>query len=349
MIEIDIRVRAGGFALDAAFTLPPGFISVFGPSGAGKTTLLRAVAGLETPDEGRIAIDGAPVFDSAAGIALPPETRRFGYVFQDARLFPHLSVRGNLLYGYRRAANHAVRLDDIVDTLAIAPLLDRSPRALSGGERQRVALGRALLMQPRLLLMDEPLAGVDAARKIEIIALIRTVRRFVPAIVHVSHDLDEVSALADHIVLIEAGRTVRAAPADALLRDPDFAIAQREDARAILDGTIAAHGDAITTVALGRGTLAIPRAPLPRGAAVRLQVFARDVSLALVPPQSISVRNITPARIVAIRERSDAQVLIALETDAGALMALVTRDAVRDLNLAPGREVFALVKAVAVR
>jgi len=350
MIEIDIRARAGDLALNAKLSAPtPTIVSVFGPSGAGKTTLLRCIAGLHAPDSGAIALDGETLFDANANINLKTEARRIGYVFQDARLFPHLSVRDNLLYGYNRAPQRNVHLDDVIDALAIAPLLERSIRALSGGERQRIALGRALLAQPRLILMDEPLAAIDSARKTEILSLIHALRRFATAILHVSHDLDEVAALADHVALMEAGAITHVGEAGAQFLDPRLPLAHRDDARALLDGVIAAHENTITAVTVCAGRLILPRDKRAPGERVRLQVFARDVSIALEPPQSISIRNILPARIAAIHARADAQALVELATDVGPLIALITNDSVSALALAPGRAVHALVKAAAVK
>ncbi|MBL8549684.1 MAG: molybdenum ABC transporter ATP-binding protein [Hyphomonadaceae bacterium] len=342
MIDLDLTARAGAFALRCAFAAPtPGIISVFGPSGAGKTTLLRAIAGL-TPAEGRIDLDNASL------AALKAEERRIGYVFQDARLFPHLSVRENLLYGFARAADPRLHLDEAAAVLGIAGLLDRGVRALSGGERQRVALGRALLSQPRVVLMDEPLAGVDIARKGEILGLIRSVQaRFALTILHVSHDLDEVAALADHVALIEQGAISRRGPARALFLEAP--LSHRPDARSLIDGRVAAQQDGVTIVEAGETRLVAPRHEGEAGARVRLQVYARDVTLALKPPEAVSTRNIVPATITALETRIDGQALVRLETPAGPLLSAITRDAVSDLKLAPGLALFALVKAVAVK
>jgi molybdate transport system ATP-binding protein len=261
-------------------------------------------------------------------------------------------VRENLLYGYVRApaAARRLRLEDIVDALGIAPLVDRGVRALSGGERQRVALGRALLAQPRLLLLDEPLAGVDSARKGEALSLIRRVQaRFALAVLHVSHDLDEVAALADHVALMRSGRIAAHAPAGAMFVDPASPLSERADARALIDGRIAEQHDGLTIVQAGDARLVAPAHAGAPGDPVRLHFFARDVTLALKRPETVSTRNILAATIRAMRTRADGQALILLDAEAGPLLSMVTQDAVRDLGLAPGLSLFALVKAVAVK
>ncbi len=210
MLEVQLRRQQGAFTVDAAFSVGDrGVTALFGPSGAGKTSIVNMVAGLIRPDAGRIALNGHCLFDSAGGVDLPPEKRRVGYVFQDGRLFPHLSVRSNLAYGLRiqPKAERYVEFDQVVDLLGLAPLLERRPAKLSGGEKQRVAIGRALLCSPALLLMDEPLASLDGARKAEVMPFIsRLCREFSTPILYVSHLLDEISCLADHLVLIKDGR-----------------------------------------------------------------------------------------------------------------------------------------------
>jgi molybdate transport system ATP-binding protein len=354
MIEIDLHARAGGFSLDVAFTAPePGIVCLFGPSGAGKTTLLRVIAGLQSSTRGLIRVGGETLLDTERGVSAPVETRRVGYVFQDGRLFPHLSVRDNLLYGYARAGAPALHLADVADALGVAALLDRSPRALSGGERQRVALGRALLAQPRLILMDEPLAGVDAARKADILTLIRAARaRFAASIIYVTHDLDETAALADDLVLIERGGVTASGSAAALFADPRIeALSDRPDARTILDLPLLAESAGLGLSAYGtpNATLLAPPSPGVHGAPVRFQIFARDVTLALTAPAGISVRNLIPATIAALRPRPDGQALARLDTPLGAILSIITRDAAAALELAAGKQVIALVKAVAIR
>lgn len=221
MLEVRAKHRLGVFQLDVELVAPTGgIVALFGRSGAGKTSLVNMLAGLLRPTEGRIALNGTVLFDSAARIDLPPERRRLGYVFQEARLFPHLDVRGNLLYGFRRvpAAERAIRLEQIVELLDIGPLLRRRPGSLSGGEKQRVAIGRALLANPRLLLMDEPLASLDATRKAEILPFIEQLRdKLRLPIVYVSHDMGEIVRLADTVVLLADGRVTAIGSAEQVL------------------------------------------------------------------------------------------------------------------------------------
>lgn len=221
MLEVRAKHRLGVFQLDVELVAPTGgIVALFGRSGAGKTSLVNMLAGLLRPTEGRIALNGTVLFDSAARIDLPPERRRLGYVFQEARLFPHLDVRGNLLYGFRRvpAAERAIRLEQIVELLDIGPLLRRRPGSLSGGEKQRVAIGRALLANPRLLLMDEPLASLDATRKAEILPFIEQLRdKLRLPIVYVSHDMGEIIRLADTVVLLADGRVTAIGSAEQVL------------------------------------------------------------------------------------------------------------------------------------
>jgi molybdate transport system ATP-binding protein len=342
MIEFDFSTRAGGFALRArAQARTPGIIGVFGPSGAGKTTLLRAIAGL-APIEGSITLDGER-------LSAPPETRRIAYVFQDSRLFPHLSVRENLRYGLKRApAPHKLDFTEIVAALDIEALLDRDPQNLSGGEQKRVALGRALLSQPRLILMDEPMAGVDDARKAEILRLIAGARsRFGVSILLVSHDLDEVAALADDLMLIDNGAVTRCGAAAAVFADPGGPLSERSDARVLIDGVVtqsdAAHG--VTHISAGEGELTLPWMDAPLRSRVRAQIFARDVTLAVKAPEAISTQNVLAGTISALRIRKDRLALVAIATKAGPVLSTITQQSAERLHLQPGASVFALVKA----
>jgi molybdate transport system ATP-binding protein len=345
MIELAFKTRVGEFRLDvAAKARTPGIVGLFGPSGAGKTTLLRAIAGLQPLESGQIILD-------ATALCGPPEGRRIAYVFQDSRLFPHLNVRENLLYGYKRApAPPALAPEDVIDALAVAPLLNRFPHGLSGGEQKRVAIGRALLSQPRLILMDEPLAGVDDARTAEIVELILRVRsRFRAAIVFVSHDLNSIAALADDVLIMEAGRVVCHGAAVDVFADPESPLSSRPDARALVEGTIKSSDPAqgTTTLWAGPSELTAPWLDVPPGTTMRLQVFARDVALAASAPASISTQNILPAKITALRTRKDRLTLVALETPVGNLLASITHQATERMGLAPGKNVYALVKASA--
>ena len=247
MVEVALRHRYGrdGFALEAAFAAPPrGVTALFGPSGCGKSTILAAVAGLLRPRQGRVALDGTVLLDTEAGVFVAPERRRCGVVFQDARLFPHLSVETNLRYGLRRAPRDAEGpgFGEVVALLGLGHLLARRPAGLSGGERQRVALGRALLARPRMLLMDEPLAALDAARRAEVLPFLARLRDAARMpILYVTHALEEVDALADHLVLLDQGRTVACGPLNDVLARIDLPAAFADDAGVVIEAQVAEH------------------------------------------------------------------------------------------------------------
>ena len=315
MIEVALTHRLGTLALDVAFAVPArGVTALFGRSGAGKTSVVNAVAGLLRPAQGRIVVGGTTYLDTARGIDLPPERRRVGYVFQDARLFPHLSVRANLLYGWRRApgGDRPIRLEPVVEMLGIGHLLGRRPHGLSGGERQRVALGRALLAQPRILLMDEPLASLDAPRKAEILPFIENLRDTLRLpILYVSHAVEEVARLATTVVVLSDGRIAgTGAAADILSRLDLSPLTGRFEATSLLTARVRAHIDAFALTVLDHpaGELRLPRLDAAPGTAVRIGVRARDVSLALARPSGISMRNMlgTAARKVTGRATSSA-------------------------------------------
>ena len=354
MLEVALRHRHPGFTLDAAFATPtPGVTAVFGPSGCGKSTLLSAVAGLLRPDAGRVALDGTVLLDTAARIAIPPERRRCGVVFQDSRLFPHLSVETNLRYGLRRAPRHAEGpgFEEVIDLLGIAPLLPRRPAALSGGERQRVALGRALLSRPRLLLMDEPLASLDAPRRAEVLPFLARIRtRFRLPILLVTHALDEVDRLADRLVLMQSGRVLASDTVEALSARTDIPLlAGRRDAGAVLACTVLDHDPArgLTRLGVAGGELRVPLRDEPPGAALRVRVRARDVSVALEEPRGLSVQNILRAELEAIEPAAPHEAMLRLRAGGAVLLARVTADAVSRLSLRPGLPLWALVKSAA--
>ncbi len=342
-----------GFALDLAFAAPvPGVVALFGPSGGGKSSVLAAVAGLLRPQAGRVALDGATLTDTAARVFVAPERRRCGVVFQEARLFPHLSVETNLRYGLRRAPRDAAGpgFEEVVGLLGIGHLLRRRPAGLSGGERQRVALGRALLSRPRLLLMDEPLAALDAPRRAEVLPFLERLHAEARLpILYVTHALEEVDRLADTLVLIEAGRAVAAGPVEALMARTDLALlAGRRDAGVLLRCTVAAHDAArgLTRLDFPGGVLQVPLRAEPAGATLRVRLRARDVAVGIAPPRGLSVRNILPASLAAIEPAGPHEAFLRLMLGPTALLARVTRDAVAELALAPGAAVFALVKSI---
>lgn len=341
-----------GFALDVDLTLPGhGVTAIFGSSGSGKTTLLRCIAGLERA-AGRLVVNSQPWQD--ATFFLPVHQRPLGYVFQEASLFPHLTARRNLDYGMRRVAagERRVALDQAIDLLGIGRLLDRRPGQLSGGERQRVAIASALLTSPRLLLMDEPLAALDLARKNEIVPYLERLRDELEIpVLYVSHSPDEVARLADHIVVMEAGRAIAQGPLGEILARVDLPIRLGEDAGVVLDGAVAERDDqwGLIRVAFGGGDLWARDTGQMPGRRVRVRILARDVSIALEPPPASSILNCLPAEVAAIaQEGHPAVVLVKLRVGESAVVARVTRRSASGLDLKPGSRVYAQIKAVAL-
>jgi molybdate transport system ATP-binding protein len=353
MLAVSLRHRFGrdGFGIDAAFTAPgDGVTALFGPSGCGKSTMLAAVSGLLRPDQGRIALDGVSLLDTAQRVFVAPERRRCGLVFQEARLFPHLSVETNLRYGLKRAPRDATGpgFDEVVSLLGIAPLLSRRPGRLSGGERQRVALGRALLSRPRLLLMDEPLAALDAARRGEVLPFLARLRDAarIP-ILYVTHALDEVDALADRLVLLEAGRVLAEGSVEELTARTDLPLAARRDAGVLVACTVRSMSDGLATLDFDGGVLLTTSRPGPTGTRLRVRLRARDVAVAIEEPRGISTQNIIPVTLAAIDEGTEAgEVFLRLAAGPTPLLARVTRDSVGRLQLRPGMALWALIKAV---
>jgi len=355
-IELRLAGRVGSFALDVAASAPgQGFTALFGHSGSGKTTVLRCVAGLRRL-AGRVAIGGESWQDDTRGLFLAPHRRPIGYVFQEASLFAHLSVRANLRYGLRRARTDggpAVAWDEAVDLLGLARLLDRDPATLSGGERQRVAIGRALLAQPRVLLMDEPLTGLDRPAREEILPFLEGLHRTLRIpVLYVSHDIGEVARLADSVIVLAEGRAIAQGPAAQVMERLDIGPATgRFEAGVLLLARIAGHDPVMrmTRLDLGGHPLSIPlAADLAVGSEVRLHIRARDVSLALCRPTGISIRNILEGTIAEIVEEPEtAHVETLVDIGAGRLRARITREAMADLGLRPGMTVHALVKSIA--
>jgi molybdate transport system ATP-binding protein len=347
-LEVDIDHARDTFHIAARFAAAPGLTALFGRSGAGKTTLIDIVGGLVRPDRGRVAVDGQVLVDTARGIFVPSHHRRIGYVFQDSRLFPHLSVRRNLLYGRwfnRDAGGTGADLMSVVDLLGIGHLLERRPGSLSGGEKQRVAIGRALLAHPQLLLMDEPLAALDEARRAEILPYIERLRdeMGVP-ILYVSHSVAEVARLATTVVILTNGKVTAVGPVADILP-----LADSGDGGSVLDATVARHDEAfqLSVLASAAGELQVPRLSAPVGAPVRAYIRARDVMLSLKPPEEISALNVLAGRITAIEAGTGgAQAEVKLDCSGATLTARLTAKSVQRLALAPGKPVYAVIKSV---
>lgn len=342
-----------GFALDVSFDAPAsGVTALFGPSGSGKTTVADAVAGLLRPDEGRILLGPDVLSDSVAGRFVPARRRHIGYVFQEARLFPHLTVGANLDYGARRrgGVDPSAR-GRVVEMLGIGDLLARRPAGLSGGERSRVALGRALLARPRLLVLDEPLAALDAPRKGEILPYLERLRdeTGVPMLL-VSHSLDEVTRLADRMVVLNRGRVAADGTVEEIMARLDlFPLTGRFEAGAVVRGRFRGIGaTGLGLVEFDGGQLVVPPLDAAVGDPVRLRIRARDVMLSSVRPVGLSARNVLPARVLEIREETGPYVDIRLGCSGSVLLARITVDACHALDLEPGLAVFAIVKTVSI-
>ncbi len=353
-LSVQFDHRFTNLALNIAFEAPtPGLTALFGPSGCGKSTIVMAVTGLLRPDHCRISLDGATLADTEAGIEVPVEHRRIGMVFQDARLFPHMSVQRNLQFGQRRAPPGPIRLDDVVDLLGIGHLLDRRPNSLSGGERQRAAIGRALLAQPILLAMDEPLAALDGPRKAEIIPyLVRLKTALKLPILYVTHSTEELGSLSDTLVLMEAGRVAAAGPFQEIIARGDLPFAVRDDSGAVLGARIVAHEPArgLTTLDADGVRFFVSLLDRPIDATARIRVPAREVILARNEPGQTSVHNIIPGTVRTVTPdpaRHLAMVEVVL-SDHTALLARITIDAVQRLGLTKGEKVIAMVKSVSI-
>jgi molybdate transport system ATP-binding protein len=353
MINVEIEQQLGSFHLDVKFAAEAPIVGLFGRSGSGKTSVINAIAGIATPQRGSIRINETVLFDAAQNIDVPPNERRVGYVFQDALLFPHMDVESNLLYGQRQRAPEDRFIEEarIVELLGLSALLHRKPKALSGGEKQRVAIGRALLAQPRLLLMDEPLASLDVPRKMEILAYVERLRDELRIpIVYVSHSVTEVARLADTVVVLADGKCVASGPVDHVMGRLDgHPAAGWHEAGSVLDTRVAAQNDEdqLTTLVFDGGELFVPHLDAAIGERVRARISARDVSLALGKPTEISINNVLPAQVMAIDEARGSAVDLQLAVGGSTLVARITRRSLRQLGIRTGQEVHALVKVVA--
>ena len=356
MIAAEVRLSRNGFTLDVSLLLPAqGVSALFGPSGCGKTTVLRALAGLERA-AGRVALDGEIWQDDARGVFVPTHRRAIGYVIQEAVLFPHLDVRGNLAYARRRAGEGAGRiaLDHAVELLGIGALMARRPETLSGGERQRVAIARALAAGPRLLLMDEPLAALDAARKAEVLPYLERLQRELSLpIVYVSHAIDEVARLAHQLVLLERGRVVGAGALADVMARLDLPTARGEGAGVVLPAVVAerdAHWQLARLMVNGGDFSVWARDPgFEPGRALRVRLLARDLSLARQPQPHSSIGNQVQGVVESIAEdEHPGLALVRVRIGASPVVARLTRRSVHALQLAPGEAVWVLAKTVAV-
>jgi len=354
MLSVDVERRTGAFETQVQFRTDTRVTALFGRSGAGKTSLVNMIAGLVRPDRGRIEIDGQVLFDSAAGVDVPIHARRIGYVFQEPRLFPHYSVRRNLLYGHDLAPRTERYVDfaHVVELLGLRYLLERRPGDLSGGEKQRVAIGRALLASPRILLFDEPLASLDDHRKNEILQYIELMRDDVRIpMVYVSHAVDEVLRLADSVVLLAGGKVVAAGAVRDVMGHADLGAARGLfQGGTVIEAQVVAQDveDEIATVAFDGGSLLVSGLDALIGERVRVRVRARDVSIALEEPRAISVQNVLRGTIVHIAEAREGIVEVAIGVAAITIRSRVTRRAASRLRLATGMNVYALIKAVSL-
>ena len=357
-VVASLRHARGDFRLEVELALPArGITAIFGPSGSGKTTLLRLLAGLER-GQGSVRVLGEVWQDDARDVFVPVHRRSAGCVFQAHPLFPHLSVAGNVDYGRKRGGRGGpVDRDLVVGLLGISPLLDRAVDGLSGGERQRVAMAQAILAAPRVLLLDEPLAALDAARKLEILPYLERLRdELAIPIVFVSHAMDEVARIADHLVLLEAGRVAGSGPIAEVLARLDLPTAAADDSGVVLEGRVVEQDVAnrLTRVAFDGGAIWVGHVDRPPGSKVRARALARDVGLALVPPGATSLLNVLPARVVEIRDLGPDRVNVRLALDRGegqggaALLARITRRSLGALELRTGARVHAMIKAVAL-
>lgn len=350
---IRLTLARPAFTLEVDLTLPVrGITALFGASGSGKTTLLRSVAGLERGRNGLVRIGTQMWQDDSQGIFLPTWRRPLGYVFQEASLFDHLDVRGNLAYGQRRSAGQGIALEQAIELLGIGGLMQRRPHALSGGERQRVAIARALASQPQLLLLDEPLAALDYARRQEILPWLERLRDELSIpMLYVTHAADEVARLADTLVVLEQGRVTAAGPVAEVLTRIDAPVVLGEDAGALLEGTVQERDTRwhLMRVGFASGSLWLRDSGLPVGQRVRLRVLARDVSLATEAPQHTSIQNLVPCQVEAVvPDVHPSQVLVRLVCEESMLLARITARAADALGLAPGLPVWAQVKSVAL-
>ncbi|SEP56679.1 molybdate transport system ATP-binding protein [Pseudomonas sp. NFACC02] len=356
-IDVRLNVDFPNFSLSVDLSLPGrGVTALYGHSGSGKTTCLRCIAGLEKPKDAFIRVNGEAWHDSANGIFLAPHKRALGYVFQEASLFAHLTVRSNLEFGLKRIAvgERRVKLDHATALLGIDHLLERQPDTLSGGERQRVGIARALLTSPRLLLLDEPLAALDASRKREILPYLERLHDELDIpMLYVSHSQDEVARLADHLVLLSDGKTLASGPIGETLARLDLPLAMGDDAGVVIEGQVIAYDTTyhLVTVRLptSRLSIRVAHSPLEAGKSLRFKIQARDVSLNLQPDDQSSILNRLPVTVVSeVTADNAAHVLVRLDAEGTHLLARITRYSRDQLHLHPGQRLWAQIKSVAL-
>ena len=351
-VSVSLQGAFGEFDLDVAFDAPTGCISLFGRSGAGKTTIAQSIAGLRQVNQGRIVVDGDVLLDTQAGANTAAHERRIGVVFQEARLFPHYDVTQNLDFAMRFLDGRVPQLsfDEVVDLLDIRPLLKRRPRDLSGGEKQRIAIGRALLSAPRLLVLDEPLPGLDGERREQILQALERLRdRAALPMIHISHSVSEVARMADTLVLLANGKVQHSGAARELFSDPDLAGHLGDsEAGSILLAVVLGHDGQATMAMLGEQTFHLPRLDAVKGAALRLRIKATDVIVATERPSGLSAQNVLPATVDEITRRADGAAMVALSLGDQRLLARVTASAVDALGLAAGQAVYAIIKSTSV-
>lgn len=353
-LHFEAKHRLGKFVLDAAFTSDRGVTALFGRSGSGKTSIIRIIAGLIRPDQGKVMVDGDVIVDTQKGIYVPRHKRRFATVFQEGRLFPHLTVSQNLNYGrwFAPKTERSDNLPKIVDLLGIGSILDRRPEKLSGGEKQRVAIGRALLSSPRLLLMDEPLAALDDARKLEILPYLEALRDEVSVpIVYVSHSVTEVARLADRVIVMDEGKVAMTGTPSSVLSEPSVSIAaDRREAGSLVEGKVV-HYDAshrLTTISLKASRIYVSGTEIAEGRAVRVHILAKDVMIATVRPEQLSALNVLEGTITAISPNQAGAVDVQVDCQGTRVLARITGLSCERLGLKSGTPVFAIIKTVAL-
>ncbi len=353
-IRAKIQLVRSEFTLDAEFEIPgKGVTALFGQSGSGKSTLLRCLAGLERSASGVVQVGDTCWQDDVSSVFLPPHQRALGYVFQNARLFPHLNVQRNLEFGWKRIApqHRQIKFDQVVEWLNLEHLLQRATPRLSGGEQQRVAIARALLTSPQLLIMDEPLAALDAEAKAEILpCLERLHQQLSMPVIYVSHALDEVMRLVDTMLLLKAGKLIASGKLEDVMTRLDLPLSHMDEAGSAIDATVIGHDDEfhLTVLGFSGGQISVSRQFLDQGSPVRVRIMARDVSIALNRPEQTSILNVFTATVTELGEHGPSQLLVKLALGDNQLLARITRKSAVALELKPGCQVFAQVKSVAL-